>query len=107
MKPTFGNLTEQKLKAIFWDYPEARRQELVSLYQLDPIELLKDRAVLIRLLNSLGWYDLIRLASPQQLISLLTDEVINTIYPPARKEFYLHAKRLLSKYSVPSAGQNT
>ena len=96
---------EVKLKAMLWDVPDYQRAEIVGKILTDPVEYFKnDDLVFIRALNSLGWYELIRLVGKQNLVNLLTDTTIQKLFPVQRRTYYINAKRLLSKYAIPLPG---
>ena len=93
-----------KLKAILWDIPESRRMKIVEGILSDPVETFRnDDQIFIKALNSLTWYELIRLVGKQNLLMLLTDSTIQKLFPVQRRIYYTHARRLLSKYSVPAS----
>jgi len=94
-----------KLKAMLWDTPEDQRSEIVSKILSDPVDYFKnDDQVFIKALNSLGWYELIRLVGKQNLVNLLTDTTIQKLFPIQRRNYYFNARRLLSKYTLPLPG---
>ena len=96
-----------KLKAMLWDIPESNKSEIIDKILSNPIELLKHNdQILIKALNSLKWYELIRLVGKQNLVGLLTDATIQKLFPVQRRIYYTNARRLLSKYALPSSGQS-
>ncbi len=99
---------EVKLKAMLWDIPEERRSEIVGKILSDPVDYFKnDDQIFIKALNSLGWYELIRLVGKQNLVSLLTDTAIQKLFPIQRRNYYINARRLLCKYAISPSGQNS
>ena len=97
-----------KLKAMLWDIPEDKRLEIIDKIISDPVETFRnDDQIFIKALNSLKWYELIRLVGTQNLVNLLTDTTIQKLFPVQRRTYYINARRLLSKYLVPSSGQST
>jgi ABC-type lipopolysaccharide export system ATPase subunit len=96
---------EIKLKAMLWDVPEDQRTEIAGKILSDPVGIFKtDDQIFIKALNSLGWYELIRLVGKQNLVVLLTDTTIQKLFPVQRRNYYINARRLLSKYSLPIPG---
>lgn len=92
-----------KLKAMLWDMPESKRIKIVNEIQSKPVEtFLNNDQLFIKALNSLKWYELTRLVGKQNLLLLLTDSTIQKLFPVQRRTYYTNAKRLLSKYAVPS-----
>ena len=98
---------EIKLKAMLWDVPDNQRDEIVGKIFSDPVDYFKnDDQIFIKALNSLGWYELIRLVGKQNLVSLLTDGTIRKLFPVQRRNYYINARRLLYKYAISPSGQN-
>ncbi|MEI6138912.1 MAG: hypothetical protein WCP85_06600 [Mariniphaga sp.] len=99
---------EVKLKAMLWDVPDNQRAEIVGKILTDPVDYFKnDDLVFIKALNSLGWYELIRLVGKQNLVALLTDGAIQKLFPVQRRTYYTNARRLLYKYTISPSGQNS
>jgi len=96
-----------KLKAMLWDIPESNKSEIIDKILSNPIESFKHNdQILIKALNSLKWYELTRLVGKQNLVGLLTDATIQKLFPVQRRIYYTNARRLLSKYAIPSSGQS-
>jgi hypothetical protein len=96
-----------KVKAMLWDIPENKRSELVNEIMTDPVYVFNhNEQLFIRALNSLKWYELTELISKENLVLLLTDSTIQKLFPVQRRTYYTNARRLLSKYSLPSSGQS-
>ncbi len=93
-----------KLKAMLWDMPETRRIKIVGEILSNPVETFRnDDQIFLKVLNSLKWYELIRLVGAQNLHSLLTDTTIQKLFPVQRRNYYTNARRLLSKYAIPAS----
>ncbi len=93
-----------KLKAMLWDMPENQRIKIANEIQSHPVETFQnDDQIFIKALNSLKWYELTRLVGKQNLLMLLTDPIIQKLFPEQRRTYYSNARRLLSKYAVPSS----
>ena len=94
-----------KLKAMLWDIPEDQRMKMVKDMLSKPVETFQNNyQVFIRALNSLKWYELTRLVGKQNLMLLLTDATIQKLFPVQRRTYYTNARRLLSKYTLPTSG---
>lgn len=94
-----------KLKAMLWDIPEDQRIKMVKDMLSKPVETFQNNdQVFIRALNSLKWYELTRLVGTQNLMLLLTDATIQKLFPVQRRTYYTNARRLLSKYALPTSG---
>ena len=93
-----------KLKAMLWDMPESERMKTVHEILANPFEMFRSNDQLfIKALNSLKWYELIRLVGKQNLLRLLTDATIQKLFPVQRRTYYTNARRLLSKYAVSTS----
>jgi hypothetical protein len=79
--------------------------EITNKILSDPVEtFLLDDQIFIKALNSLKWYELTKLVGIQNLADLLTDTTILKLFPVQRRTYYINARRLLSKYLVPTSG---
>jgi hypothetical protein len=90
-----------KLKAMLWDMPEVSKINVADEILANPVAMfMNDDQIFIKALNSLNWYELIRLVGKQNLLLLLTDSTIQKLFPVQRRTYYTNARRLLSKYAV-------
>lgn len=95
-----------KLKAMLWDFPEKSRIQLTGKILSSPFEAFRDdEQLFLRAMNSLRWYELYTLLGPQNLVLLLTDTTIRKLFPVQKRNYYINARRLLSKYCLPVSGQ--
>ena len=93
-----------KLKAMLWDIPEPKRLEIVNKILSNPFETFQnDDQLFIKALNSLKWYEIIKLLGEQNLLNLLTDSTIQKLFPVQRCTHYTNARQLLSKYALPAS----
>lgn len=93
-----------KLKAMLWDVPENQRIKTVNEILANPLEMFRNNdQIFIKALNSLKWYELIRLVGKHNLLLLLTDSTIQKLFPVQRRNYYTNARRLLSKYAIPAS----
>lgn len=93
-----------KLKAMLWDIPENLRLEMVEKILSNPAETFRyNDQLFIKALNSLKWYELTRIVGIQNLVALLTDSTIQKLFPIQRRTYYTNARRLLSKYTLPTS----
>lgn len=95
---------ENKLKGMFWDMSPSARNKLVGKIISNPVDALRDEQVLLRVLSTLTWYELIQITGSEELIKLLDDSTINRLFPEGRRNYYTHAKKLLSKYTLSASG---
>ena len=93
-----------KLNAMLWDIPETRRLEITNKILENPVETFRsDDQLFIKALSSLRWYELTRLLGKQDLFNLLTDPIIQKLFPVQRRTYYTNARQLLSEYTLPSS----
>jgi len=96
---------QTKLKAMLWDTPETQRMKIANEILSNPVEMfLNNDQIFVKALNSLKWYELTRLVGKQNLLMLLTDHTIQKLFPVQRRTYYTNARRLLSKYAIPTSG---
>jgi hypothetical protein len=96
-----------KIRAMLWDLSESARTETVKKILENPVETFRQNDQLfIKALGSLNWYELTMLVGNQNLPALLTDSIIQKLYPPQRRLYYTNARRLLSEYSISASGQS-
>jgi len=96
---------QTKLKAMLWDTPETQRMKIANEILSNPVEIfLNNDQIFVKALNSLKWYELTRLVGKQNLLMLLTDHTIQKLFPVQRRTYYTNARRLLSKYAIPTSG---
>lgn len=89
---------------MLWDVPENQRAKIADEILTDPVKAFRrDEQFFIKALNSLTWYELIRLVGNQNLPVLLTDATIRKLFPVQRRTFYTNARRLLSTYTLPAS----
>lgn len=92
---------------MLWDVPVNQRPDIVEKLRSNPAETFRnDEPLFVKALNSLSWYELIKLIGWQKMPDLLTDSAINKLFPAKRRNYYYLARRLLSKYSLPSSGNH-
>lgn len=98
---------KNKINGMFWDLPPAARQRAVDEFIKDPVKAFNDEHILLRALNTLGWYELIRLSGgAANLLGFLDDKTISRLFPGSRQKYYYNAKRLLSKYIISASEQS-
>ena len=85
---------------MLWDFPVSKREKLLRQILSDPGKAFQDKQLLIRGLNSLSWYDLIQTLGSENLLLLLSENIISNLYPKQRQLYYKNAKELLSKYTL-------
>ena len=98
MKSLTTSEKEKILSRLFWD---------IEISQMDVDELLDEKFLtiediesqqfFIRLLTSCNWYTLLRLMPPKKLQSILSNPILNKLFPKDLKEKYIYAREVLSR----------
>jgi hypothetical protein len=85
-----------KLKMAFWDYT-INPEDLFDVFTGKKKHVGSIDCMLIysRLLNSFDWYTLLKIVPPQKWKVMLSDKVLDFIYPKSLKNKYAHARKLL------------
>ncbi len=90
---------------MLWDLPQEQKDKLSGDLIARPLEVLSNNeTLLLKALNTLSWFELIDLTGAEKLVKLLSDDTIKKLFPGSRREYYTNARRLLSKYSLSTAG---
>ena len=90
---------------MFWDMSPVARQKALGSIINDPVKAFSDEQILLRVLNTLNWYELVKLTGgPENMVKLLDDTIIARLFPETRREYYRNARRLLSKYIISVTG---
>jgi len=86
-----------KLTELFWDY-KFREVELQALLKgkIERIGHLDRNQLYLRILTTLGWYQIMNILPKSQLKEALSEQVIEKIRYKDLREKYYFAKRLLS-----------
>jgi len=91
--------TEKKrlLSKIYWDM-SVDPEELFQVLQGEATEPenIDKTAVYRRLLTTYDWYTLLKLIPKKQLHEVLSDRVIDRLYPKTLKKRFLYAREVLS-----------
>jgi hypothetical protein len=93
-------IDQNKLQGMFWDMSPGAKKKAMEMVMKNPVAAFHDEQILLKALNTLGWYELIQLIGSDNLLKLLDDSIIGRLFPEGRRSYYSNAKRLLSKYSV-------
>jgi hypothetical protein len=95
---------EKKLEGMFWDMDIPDKNEIINHILNEPDFILNDEQIALKLINTLTWYDLIHLLGIKLFNKVLSEKMINKLFPIKRRILFSNAKKLLSKYSLSSAG---
>jgi len=105
MKSLTTSEKKKILLRIFWD---------IEINQMDLDELLDEKHKTIgdiesqkffsRLLTSCNWYTLLKLMPPKKLQSILSNPILNKLFPKDLKEKYIYARDVLSRHLISVTG---
>ena len=97
MKKLSQKEKEKILMRLHWDV-NVKLSEMYSLLDKDPVELenIKEVNFYCRLLTSCDWYTLLKLVSSEKIKRILSDTVIDRLYPKDIKGRFLYAREILS-----------
>lgn len=92
---------------MFWDI-EINQVDVDDLLEekLQTIEDIESQKFFSRLLTSCNWYTLLKLMPPKKLKSILSNPILNKLFPKDLKEKYIYARDVLSRQVIPVSGQN-
>ncbi len=89
---------------LLWDIPIEKRDLFKATFLENPTVAMKnDENLLIKVLSSASWYEIIQLFGPESLYDVLTDDKIERLFPEEKRKYYKNARRLLSEYSLSTA----
>lgn len=98
MKSLTQTEKEMIISRLFWD---------VEIKQLDVEKLIEEKYKNLdeepsqqffrRLLTSCDWYTMLKLIPPEKLKRVLSDEILDKLFPKDLKNKYLYARDLLSR----------
>jgi hypothetical protein len=98
MNPLTRSEKEKILSRLFWDV----RKNQVDLEKLleekiETIEDVQSQRFFCRLLTSCDWYTLLKLIPSGNLEFVLSDAVLDRLFPKDLKNKYIYARNLLSR----------
>ena len=98
MNPLTRSEKEKILSRLFWDV-EKNQTDLEKLLEekIETIEDLQSQQFFCRLLTSCDWYTLLKLIPSGKLEFVLSDAVIDRLFPKDLKNKYIYARNLLSR----------
>jgi len=87
-----------KLTELFWDY-QFREEDLQALLngEIERVGHLDRNQLYLRMLLTLGWYQIMSILPKSRLKEALSEQVIENIRYKDLREKYYFAKRLLSQ----------
>jgi len=89
---------EKILARLFWD-SESEQTDIDKLIEenLQTLDEPHSQQFFRRLLSSCDWYSLLKLIPPQKLKAVLSDQILDRIFPQDLKSKYLYARDLLPR----------
>jgi hypothetical protein len=98
MKPLTPTEKEKILSRLFWDV-RMNRTDIEQLLEekIRVIEDVPSQQFFCRLLTSCDWYTLLKLIPSGKLKVILSDKVLDKLYPKDLKTKYVYARNLLSR----------
>jgi hypothetical protein len=98
MKALTPSEKERILSRLFWDV-ESKQTGIDKLIEekLQTFDNPQSQQFFCRLLSSCDWYTLLKLIPPQQLKVVLSDQVLDKLFPRDLKTKYKYARDLLSR----------
>jgi hypothetical protein len=86
---------------MFWDL-EITQIDLDNMLEekLRTIEDIESQIFFCRLLTSCNWYTLLKLMPPKKLRSILSNPILNKLFPKDLKEKYIYAREVLSRHLI-------
>jgi len=83
---------------LFWDRPISPFDvETLIEEKLQTINDIQSQQFFRRLLTSCDWYTMLKLIPPEKLKRVLSDEILDKLFPKDLKYKYLYARDLLSR----------
>jgi hypothetical protein len=84
------------LARINWDTPVST-DELYGILtgKNEPVGGIDKNWIYIRLLNSFNWYTVLKIIPPDEIPALLSDDVINKLFPRQLRNKYRHVRSAL------------
>ncbi len=91
-----NNEIKLKLKMAFWDY-NISPEDLFNVFigKKKHVGSIDGMLIYRRLLNSFDWYTLLKIVPTPKWKEMLSDKVLDFIYPKSLKNKYAHARKLL------------
>lgn len=107
MKQLSASEKEKILSRLFWDV-ETNQIDVANLLEqkLQSIGDIHSQQFFIRLLTSCDWYTLLKLMPPATLRKILTDPVLDKLFPKDLREKYIYARKVLSQHLISDSGQS-
>lgn len=93
---------KELLKKIVWDYT-INLDAIIRDIDSDALPLHKKQQLFIRCLERLPWHNVVGIFGFDKAVDLLTDEVIQRIWPKERREHFATLKKILRGEPLPPA----
>ena len=105
MKQLSASEKEKILFRLFWDV-DTSNMDMASLLEekLENVDDIQSQQFFIRLLTSCDWYTLLKLMPPATLRIILSDSVLDKLFPKNLKQKYIYARKVLSREAISVSG---
>jgi hypothetical protein len=95
----------QKIQSAFWDYNiDPSKLYLILLDKNPSIGSLTKEKILLRLIETLSWYEILDLLGKDYLRKNLTKDITNKIRNSVLRERYEYVRRILQNEALSSSG---
>ena len=108
MTPLSKQEKEKIISRLFWDV-EMNQIDLEKLLheKLQTIDQIQSQTFFTKLLTSCDWYTLLKLLPPAELSIILTDQILDKLFPKNLKQKYTYARQVLSRHTISISGQSS
>ncbi len=87
---------KQILQKAFWDKPiDLDTLNALISGEIESIPLMSSKSIYIKLLSTFDWYTLLALLPKETLKKVLSDDVLNGLFPKTRQSKYRYARQIL------------
>jgi hypothetical protein len=105
MKALSKSEKEKILSRLFWDvHTNQMDMEKLLEEKIQTIQDLQSQQFFCRLLTSCDWYTLIKLMPPQKLKIILSDPILDRLFPKELKRKYIYARQILYRNAISVSG---
>jgi len=107
MTPLTTSEKETIISRLFWDVPiQPIDADKLLAEKLKAIDDFQSQQFFVRLLTSCDWYTLLKLIPADKLGPVLSDRIVNNLFPKDLRHKYIYARKILSRNAIPVSGKN-
>jgi hypothetical protein len=101
MTPLTSSEKEKIISRLFWDMKiKPFDADKLLAEKFEAIDDGQSQRFFVRLLTSCDWYTLLKLIPADQLALVLSDRIIDNLFPQDLKRKYIYARTVLSRNSI-------